>query len=258
MNLMQRSICAAAIVSIPLYSQNPISSEEYETKLSELQERDKNLREQIAQEQATILELQKKIEASRTQIKALRQKKLTVLGVSREDVAVASQAILLLSANLKSFENLPDHQFVQDTGKFSDYKIHYDNLLSNPAVKMPELARQIIGLEQSITRCEQRIVQLSVQVEKENSIPEELAAPVISSADSDSYTVKKNRDGKPETLFIIAQKVYGNPQLWPRIYNANKIEIDRNYKKYTSMAKMPIYTDPSNLIYPGQVLVIPR
>ncbi|HEY6402135.1 MAG TPA: LysM peptidoglycan-binding domain-containing protein [Blastocatellia bacterium] len=42
-------------------------------------------------------------------------------------------------------------------------------------------------------------------------------------------------------LSKIAGAYYGNPQLWPRIYNANKAVIGPN----------------PDLIHPGQVLTIP-
>lgn len=50
-----------------------------------------------------------------------------------------------------------------------------------------------------------------------------------------TYTVKRG-----DTLWAIARRYYGNGVLWPRIWNANRSKI-RN----------------PNLIYPGQVFVIP-
>jgi nucleoid-associated protein YgaU len=52
-----------------------------------------------------------------------------------------------------------------------------------------------------------------------------------------SYTVKKGDD-----LWTIAARTYGSARLWPKIYAANKVKIGKN----------------PNLIYPGQVLVIPK
>ena len=58
-----------------------------------------------------------------------------------------------------------------------------------------------------------------------------------------TYTVKSG-----DSLWAIAQKMYGNGSKYPDIYNANKSVIDPRNQKY----KMPKYT-----IYAGQELTIP-
>jgi len=77
----------------------------------------------------------------------------------------------------------------------------------------------------------QEIEEPEVIMEEEMPQPKEKELPR-------TYTVKKG-----ESLWDIAgyPEIYGNPLLWPRIYEANRDKI-----------KNP------NLIYPGQVLVIPR
>ncbi|MBE6032530.1 MAG: LysM peptidoglycan-binding domain-containing protein [Clostridiales bacterium] len=77
-------------------------------------------------------------------------------------------------------------------------------------------------------------------------VPAEPAAPVISeepaaeepeapAAEEDTYTVKAG-----DCLWKIAEKAYGNGADWTKIYEANSNQINN-----------------PNLIYPGQVFVIP-
>lgn len=64
---------------------------------------------------------------------------------------------------------------------------------------------------------------------------DEKQRPTESAPEYKTYTVEKG-----DALWLIAKKVYGNGSLYPKIYEANKEKI----------------TNP-NLLYPGQVLVIP-
>jgi nucleoid-associated protein YgaU len=58
-------------------------------------------------------------------------------------------------------------------------------------------------------------------------------------APTTTFTVTRwNKPGS--SLWSIVKIEYGNPNLWPTIYNANRTRIDN-----------------PDLIYPGQVLVIP-
>jgi Dyp-type peroxidase family len=67
-------------------------------------------------------------------------------------------------------------------------------------------------------------------------IGEVLVIPTLSPTPGDIYVVKQG-----DSLTSIAQRAYGNGNLWPLIYNANKQVIGNN----------------PNLIQPGQVLHIP-
>jgi hypothetical protein len=62
-----------------------------------------------------------------------------------------------------------------------------------------------------------------------------------------------------ESLFKIAgyKQVYGDPYKWRKLYLANKELIDRNYTKF-QINKKAGSINPEDLLFPGQVLRIPR
>jgi hypothetical protein len=243
---------------IPLLAQTPLSSEEYEKELLEFQNRDKKLREQIAQEQAVIFNLKKNIASSQQHIKEIQQKKLSILGITSDDVSTTADAITLLQNNVTGLLNYSDQRFLEDSSKVPNFRMHVVNLHSNPATRMPELSKKFKNLSQLVDQCEKRLNQLLVTMQTNvQPEPDKETGQTPEPDEGTSYTVKEVK-GDPETLFSIAQKIYGDPLQWRKLYKANKATIDSNFKKYNKSNKVQVYSDPSNLIFPGQVLTIPR
>ena len=254
LRMVWRSISATLLISISLSAQSSLSSAEYEKRISEYQNRNKVLREQIAQEQATILDLKNKIEATKKRIAAIRKNRLDALGITAEDVAAASEAIAALKNDISSLQRVSDELFQQDSSRVFSFRTRLQSLRSRPASRLRDLSDQLGIVSDLVNQCEQRFAQLSLSTAAEKESPAPLPQenqPV------ESYTVLE-LDDKPESLFSIAGKVYGDPMQWPRIYQANKELIDRNFSRYKNNSKPSVYSDPSDLIFPGQVLTIPR
>ncbi len=254
MNIVPQCIGTVLLLSISLRAESPLSYVEFEKQLSEFQNRDQKLREQIAEEQANILDIKNQIESARNRISDIRKKKLDALDITAEDVTAASSEVSQLHQELTSLQGLTDEQFKQDSSRLNLLKNRIQVLLSNPASRLRKIAIQLGAVVELNESCERRMATLLAPVV--DTLKKRIAVENVEPSDT-SYTVQRV-DGKPESLFRIAAKVYGDPMQWPKIYQANKTTIDRNFHRRYKNSKPSIYTDPSDLIFPGQVLAIPR
>lgn len=258
MTIVPMYIGTALLISIPLFAQNPpISHAEYDQQMASLQKTEIQLREQIAQEQASILQLKKKIEASRERISALRQKKLELVGITENGLAELQDEIKGLEDGLRRLLRVGDDEFINDAGRFQIFLEQFETLKKKPATRLRSIKPGIEKISRMIAQAETRYLALAEQnaaaKERENTENQ----TVSSSGASESYTVA-NRGGAPETLYGIASKMYGDPYQWIRIYNANKTVIDSNFNRVRKKSELKSIAEPSDLIFPGQVLVIPR
>jgi nucleoid-associated protein YgaU len=100
------------------------------------------------------------------------------------------------------------------------------------------------------------IEQLLEQIKAKAS--RQVAAPAPSQAVV-SYTVKL-LPGKRESLFRIAAYdfIYNDAAKWPVLFRSNASIIKKKFDHYSRRTSQPKYTHPEDLIFPGQVLDIPR
>ena len=258
MTIVPMCIGTALLISIPLFAQTPpISRAEYDQQMASLQKKEFQLREDIAQEQASILQLKKKIEASRERITALRQKKLALVGINENGLVQLQEEMHGLEEGLNRLLEAADDEFINDAGRFQMFLEQFETLKQKPATRLRSIKPGIEKISLKISQAETRYISLAEQnaaaKEQENAVIE----PVSSSGAPESYTVS-NRAGTPETLYGIASKMYGDPYQWIRIYNANKSTIDSNFNRLRKKSELKSIAEPSDLIFPGQVLVIPR
>ncbi len=258
MTIVPMCIGTALLISIPLFAQSPpISRAEYDRQMTSLQKKEVQLREQIAQEQASILQLKKKIEASRERITALRQKKLELVGITESGLAQLQNEMRRLEEGLSRLLSGGDDELIKDAEQFQIFLGQFETLKKEPATRLRSIKPDIEKISRKIARAETRYLVISEKnavVKQQENAESQIAS---SSGAPESYTVA-NRDGTPETLYGIASKIYGDPNLWVRIYNANKTVIDSNFNKVRKKAALKSIAEPSDLIFPGQVLVIPR
>jgi hypothetical protein len=264
MKLVPCFIGAALIMSIPLSAQQTLSYSEYEKQLAGYQNKDRLLREEIAQEQTAILKLKDQIAATEKRISGIQRNKLEVLGIDSSNVKKAFSALASLRQECVALQSSTDQQLLQDSVKVFALKSRFDQLESNPATRLRELAVVLSSTKETIAALIQRtqnsIASAAAEVNAEQNVTtvsysEEQNQESYSEVDS--YTVLKI-DGQPETLFKIAAQVYGNPHKWPLIYKANKKVIDGNFQRYHKNQGSKPYSEASDLIFPGQILVIPR
>jgi hypothetical protein len=258
MRIVPLTVGALFLVSIPLSAQQKLNAEQYRRQLTDLQNREKQLREQIAQEQSAILTVKEQISASEKRISELKQKKLDVVGVTEEHIRTVEVSITDLTDFIHRQNALSDRQIHDDTAAIEKMRQQFGRIEADPAIRLPAVREKFVLLKGAYTTYFQRLEEIDSRPVEE---PEaQTAAMEAEKADDQTvtrYTVRRT-DGKPESLFSIAERVYGNPNLWPIIYRANKAAIDKNFGRFNPTSSENTYKNPSDLIFPGQVLVIPR
>ena len=248
------------LLCIPLFAQHTsLSRSEIEQQMQTLQTREQQLREQIAAEQTTILSLKKKIETSRQRIASLRKKKLEMVGITEQGLAEFSRRVKHLEQELSLLLRSGDDEFVADSIRFQTLVAQAGKVKNNPASRFRSLRASIDAISRSVSSAQERYEGLR-EVRETAAEPVADARPaeeVAASLTGTTYTVM-NGDGVPETLYSIAGKVYGDPFQWVRIYEANKAVLDSNFNRIRNRTELKSIAEPSDLIFPGQVLAIPR
>lgn len=242
---------------IPIMAQSKVTYEDYEKKLEEHLEKDRMLREQIAHEQALIIKYKKEIEESQKQINALKEQKLTSLGVNEDDILKARNQLDDYLDEINSVLSSSDAVFKIAISRVDTIKKEIMVLSGQAVCRLPELKNKIKVANQYLDKIAQRDSRL-----RENDSVDTLKNIVNSFQkkkvmQENTYTVSEV-EGHTETLYNIAAKVYGDPNRWPELYKANREELDRNFKHYRSPKENTHIVHPSDLLLPGQVLVIPR
>ena len=217
--------------------------EQYETELASLQQREKSAKEQIAQEQARIESLKQQIAEIEQRIIAVKAEIYRILGISEADVAAAETELASIRQQLEILFGLS----VEDLKKrLKDVDLQQSRIAAfkkKPVSYLWRVRDQIPPLEQLLSQVREKAA---------------LKAATVSKS-ADTYTVRLI-PGKRDCLFRIAayDYVYNDPTKWPLLYRSNESIIRKHYKKYAKNASQSKYSRPEDLIFPGQVLDIPR
>jgi len=243
-----------SLLCIPIAAQTARTYPEYEKLLSEQLTRDQTFREQIAQEQALIIDYNVKIKESRERIEKLRQQKYSLLGATSVEVDQARSTLVNCSETVNSLISISDKRLLSEQGRIDSIRGALDAVSTLPAIGHPKLWKMLVSLKAQIDTIDQRVALL---LEQDKAEPEEKPQLTKSAVASASYTVTKRLEN-PETLHSIAANVYGDASRWREIYRANQESLDRQFKTFNRTAKRTAIVTPSDLLLPGQVLVIPR
>jgi len=274
------------VAAYTTFSENTISYSQYESSLTSFLQKEQGQKEQIAREQASIEDLKQKISSIDQSITSLQQEKLTLLGVTEQDVAKASGEASSLNQALQLFLAIPAAELQQRITEIDNIQTRLDALKGRKVALLKPVAAQITEAESAVAQVreileqarksaieeqqqKQREKELAAQEAKQrrlalkeekrktriNKMSDEPAAP--DNVQGDTYIVKLV-PGDRETLHKIAETVYGGKTQWIKIYEANKDMIDKGYSNYIKSVSSPKYQNPQDFIYPGQVLKIPR
>lgn len=226
------------------YQANPqeydtMRMETYEIELARALEREKIAKEGIAQEQARIESLKQQLLELDQRIANLIREKYQILGITEQDVINAENEIAAIRDKLNLLLGLPSEELVKRKADIKDCEKRIAALKAKPVSYLWRIRDQITGLEELLARVK---ANLPTGPSYENS-----------------YTVRLIPERR-DCLYRIAQypEIYSDPTKWPTIYTANKPLIDKGYDRYVKRVQEPKYTRPQDLIFPGQVLDIPR
>ena len=223
------------------YQENPeeydtMSLETFQIKLTEAQQKEQNLKSQIANEQRIIDSLKARLVEIDDSIALLNQEIYSILGITEDDVLAAEAEINSIRASLEELNGLYPDELQARVKELLDDEARINALKEKPVSYLWRIRDQIRDLE-------------SLLAEVKAKLPDEIT----------SYEVQLV-PGHRDCLYRIAGKdeVYGDATRWPELYRANKDIIDRGYNRYKNNVDDPKYDRPQDLIFPGQVFDIPR
>lgn len=257
---------------------------QYEAELSRIQEKTMSLREQIANEQSQIGNLKRLISETDQKIASSVQNRNSRLGVTGQDIKNADIEVSSLRQGLDSLLSNSPEDLVRNKDKISEFESRISSLKSRSIAQLNELKPQITIVDSLFSLIVIKLqdgeaIHLKNQIAAQqsdkdnatagNELPEQEKQPDLLQNQAEnkeqlvervsSYTVL-NLSGKSESLSKIAARpdIYGDPNKWYLIYKANKKLIDGNYEKLKSKSVDSRYIQPQDLIFPGQVLLIPQ
>ncbi len=237
---MNRYLQAALICCIFSFSafaqKTEMTYEEYEMELAQAQQREQAAREQIAEEQAQIENLKQQIAEIETQIASTIQEKYDVLGITEQDVIDAENEIASIRQELELLLGLMPEELEQRKEDINRQAARIAALKEKPVSYLWRIRDQIAELEDLLERVRANL------------------------PDKPSNYEVRLIPGRRDCLYRIAEYdfIYDDPSQWPMLYRANRNMIDNSYERYTRLVEEPQYERPEDLIFPGQVLDVPR
>ncbi|MCD6182071.1 MAG: LysM peptidoglycan-binding domain-containing protein [Candidatus Cloacimonetes bacterium] len=191
-----------------------------ESDLAEYQQRKADAIAKQDQYRATIEELNSQIVAVDTEYNETYNRIMTKINVSKEDFGTIENKIATYQNSLQSLNNMSDKELWNNHKKVMGIIEEYKTYRQTNQAKVPDFRNQFSDLDNQIMALENDIERVRPKYYEDN------------------YTVKKG-----EYLAKISgyEFIYNDATKWPIIYRANRDQIK----------------DP-NLIYPNQVLKIPR
>jgi len=210
--------------------------EEYEMQLAGVQQREKTAREEIAQEQAKIESLKQQIADIEARIAAVIQEKYDILGITEQDVINAENEIASIRQELELLLGLSPDELAKRINDIKACEARIKALKEKPVSYLWRIRDQIRDLESLLERVKSNLPDKPLTYEV-RQIPE-----------------------RRDCLWRIAEypEIYSDPVQWPKLYRANQPLIDNGYQRYLNNVEEPKYSRAQDLIFPGQVLDIPR
>lgn len=230
-------ILMLCILSVSAVAQETeMTYEEYEMALAAAQERETTAREQIAQVQAEIESLKQQLSEVDAQIAQAIQDKYDILGITEQDVIDAENEIASIRQELELLLSLSPEELENRISDIEKLEARIASLKAKPVSYLWRIRDQINEIESLLQRVRANLPDKPSQ-----------------------YTVQLI-PGNRDCLYRISgyDFVYGDATQWPRIYRANQTQINGAYQQYVRRVETPMYEQPEDLIFPGQVFDIPR
>ena len=192
-----------------------MTREEYVGQIADLTGRETKAQGQIEELNAQIEALKTQIAATETANSDINAQTLSAVASSESDIKSFGKELDGIIAQLEGLMSLAPEVLIQRRGEVVDLAAQADDLKQSKVSALPAMADKLANIDKMIAQLKARVAQ-----------------PVTI-----DYTVAQG-----DNLWSIAQqeRVYADPYMWPRLYRANKDQIQ----------------DP-DLIYPDQTLAVP-
>jgi hypothetical protein len=167
------------------------------------------------------------------------------LGITEADVVAAENELSSIQQELVLLSGLPSEELFKRKNEVIAQQSRIEGLKRKPVSYLWRVRDKIKPVEDLLEQVKSRLEQPPLQSQ--------------SASAASMYTVKLV-PGNRESLSKIAAYdfVYGDVTKWPALYRSNQSIIDKRFKRYTTRSPSPKYSRAEDLIYPGQVLDIPR
>jgi nucleoid-associated protein YgaU len=234
-----------------------ITYNEYKKELAALQKREKNAKEQVASEQANIENLKSQNAEIAEKIMGVRKETLTLLDVTDGDIDAAQSEISSVRQQLENVAVLSAEEARNHARDVEMLESRLSNLKKKPVSFVRKIRDLLIAAEETAGRA--KALASAPLPSLSLATPASMEAAQKPASAAASYTVRIVT-GKHESLFQIAgqDSVLGDPHKWKLLYDRNKEQIDKHYQMYLKRNPKAKYSHPEDLIFPGQVLEIPR
>lgn len=199
--------------SVSAQDKTKMTREEYTAKLAEYTEREAKATASIATVTANIAKLKAEIAATQLEIDKLRVETLSRVGATQAQVTAYGKRVDALLRQLQGLAALAPEELQRRRGELKAAAVELADLKKNKICALPEMKAKIM---------------------RASALLEDL---MMRAPDEITYEVMKG-----DHLWGIASKpeIYDDPYMWPRIYRANREQIN----------------DP-DMIYPKQMLNVP-
>lgn len=224
-----------ALLAFTAFAQE-LTYEQWQQELDVAIKREAAAKTSLAEEQAKIISLQGEIKGMDDRIASVRNEMYQALGITEYDVEAMR-------------------------AKLEDIRSRLNTLMALSPEELSAKRADIAAIKKELSEIEKQKVCLLFEFASKISELHSLIAQIESSMTTgvNTYTVRLVPE-KRECLWRIAayKDILNDPWKWPSIYRANKSDIDSKFQSYTSRTNDPKYQRPEDLIFPGQVLTIPR
>ena len=195
--------------------ENKMTRDEYVAQMADLTGREGTAKGQIGTLDAEIEALKAQLAQLERDNADLNAQILTAVSATDAQVKAFGKNLDSIAAQLEGLLALAPEVLIQRRGEVNDLAAQVGELKENKISALPEMAAQLADIDKMIAQLKARVAQ-----------------PVTI-----DYTVAKG-----DNLWNISkmERIYADPYMWPRLYRANKEQIQ----------------DP-DLIYPDQTLAVP-
>jgi nucleoid-associated protein YgaU len=240
--------CGVCVVFAASSATADMSYEQYEKELASLQQREKSAKEQIAVEQSNIENVKRQISEIDMKIAAMRKEIFEILGITEDEVMKVEAEIAALRKQLEMLSGLSESEVKTRASDIDAQKAQIEGIKKRPVSYLWSIRDKIAGLDQLMEQLR------SLAAAAPQVVPLQQAPTAAT-----SYTVRLGPE-KHESLYQIAGSdlVYGDPKKWTVIYRTNRQLLDKQFQMYMKRNPKSKYSHPEDLIFPGQILEIPR
>lgn len=271
------SVAFAFSISNLAVAADRMTYDEYLGKLKFFQDRETALMEEIAKEENAITDLRTEIKMIANQIAAVWEDIYVTLGIKSEDLDKVRGEIGMVEKRLDGLAKLPPDQLLERSDEFAEIAAEISTLMSDPSAKLTEVQEHLNALTSRLDMLEASLPKL--KPDEKYSVIRGDCLWRISGKDhiyNDPwkwlriYSANRGQINDPDLIFpgqmfVIPRRigdnehlvmrgeylskiagyieVYGDPFKWTKIYQANKSNG---------------FIEDPNLIYPEQILLVPR